>query len=616
METTIVMLANRLSNYDLLKIKHFSTKALKCTAATALAVMVVIPLFEAFARRYLGTGIPGAAGWVRHLTLWIGLIGAILATLKSDHLSISITEIMKDGKYHEYFYKVRAVFSMIILLFLAKASIELVRFQYESPEKIGGWFPVWLAQAIMPLAFIVIAVVIFTQLKSQIKSPMEIILWILLPVVLVTILLFNNMITVLIISLMILALSGLPIYLVLAGLALLLLHLEQIPIVALPSETYQMVTQPVLPSIPLFALAGSILAAGGAPKRMLRFINAWTSWIPHGMTISTIVACAVFTAITGASGVTILALGGLLMPLLLSANNSEQFSTGLLTASGSVGLLFPPSLPVILYGVYAHIAIDRLFIASLLPGIILVGLLIILAVLRGSRIAKNRKTFSLQEAKNASISTLGDLLLPIIVIVGFFGGFLTIVETAALTALWAAILETLVYHELKFRAGLIKAMIESTALIGSLLLVLGMALGVVSYLVDAQIPLKAVGWVSSVIESKWVFLLVLNIILLLVGTIMDIFSAIVIVVPLIVPIGAAFGVDPVHLGVIFLANLELGYLTPPIGMNLFLSSLRFKKPLLEIWKAVWPFLIVFVVWVLLITYLPAISTGVVDILTK
>ncbi len=228
----------------------------------------------------------------------------------------------------------------------------------------------------------------------------------------------------------------------------------------------------------------------------------------------------------------------------------------------------------------------------------------------GSRSREPQAPFNLKEAFKATYAALGDLFLPVIVIAGFFGGILTIVETAALTAFWAILLESFVYRKIKFKKELPGSMAESTGLIGALLIVLGMALGLVSYLVDAQIPLKAADWVTTIIESKWIFLLVLNVMLLLVGALMDIFSAIIIIVPLLVPVGAAFGIDPIHLGVIFLANLELGYLTPPIGMNLFLSSLRFQKPLYDIWKTVIPFLIVFIIWVLMITYIPAISVGV------
>jgi tripartite ATP-independent transporter DctM subunit len=336
--------------------------------------------------------------------------------------------------------------------------------------------------------------------------------------------------------------------------------------------------------------------------------------MPGGAAISTVCGCALFTAVTGASGVTILALGGMLLPVLIAANHKKHFSIGLLTASGSVGLLFPPSLPVILYGIYGHVAIDRLFLASFIPGLLLILMLTAISVYAGQMNKVRRDPFDIREALLATWKAKGDLFLPIMVVGGLFGGILTLVETAALAALWAILLETVFHKEISLRSVLTKSMVEAAILVGALLIVLGLASGLVSYLVDEQIPLKATELVRNAIQSKWVFLLLLNGLLLMVGAFMDIFSAIVVVVPLIAPIGAAFGVNPVQLGVIFLANLELGYLTPPVGMNLFFSSLRFKQPLNEIWKTVIPFLFVIAIWVLFITYVPFITVEMADLL--
>jgi tripartite ATP-independent transporter DctM subunit len=581
--------------------------SIKIVSVFLLSAMILIPLIEAFGRRFIGTGIPGASGWVQHLTLWVGLLGAILATIKGNHLSISVTQLINSKETSSLLQRINEICSIAILLILVWASIELVYFQYDSPENIGGWFPVWLAQATMPVTFVFMTIITFRKFIVILTLSGKNLLWLILVTVTLTLFIWLDFTTGLLIALIVLSLTGMPIYIILAGIALLLFNLEDLPFAALPAATYDMVTQPVLPSIPLFALAGTILAAGGAPKRLMRLVNAWMAWMPGGVAISSIISCAFFTAITGASGVTILALGGILLPVLIAGKYSEKFSTGLLTASGSVGLLFPPSLPVILYGVYAHVAIDKLFLAAFIPGLILITMLISGTLIWGGSSKESRSPFNMQEALKSTSAAMGDLLLPVIVIAGFFGGIITIVETAALTALWAIILETFIYRKIDLKKDLPTSMVESAGLIGALLIVLGMALGLVSYLVDAQIPYKAADWVTSIIETKWIFLLVLNAMLLLVGALMDIFSAIVIVVPLLVPVGMAFGIDPVHLGVIFLANLELGYLTPPIGMNLFLSSLRFNKPLLAIWKTVFPFLIIFVLWVLMITYVPWLS---------
>ncbi|MCJ7626863.1 MAG: TRAP transporter large permease subunit, partial [Longimicrobiales bacterium] len=310
-----------------------------------------------------------------------------------------------------------------------------------------------------------------------------------------------------------------------------------------------------------------------------------------------------------ASGVTILALGGLFFPILVAAKHNERFSLGLLTASGSVGLLFPPSLPVILYAVFGRVPIDRLFVAALLPGLLLLTMLGVFSVVSGAGDKATRANFELREAVSATRGAWGDLLLPVLIVVGLFGGFMTLVEVSALTALLAIVLETGIHRRISFRTGVVEAVVETTVLIGALIAVIGLAYGMVSYLVDAMVPVRAAEWVTTVIHSKWVFLIVLNLGLLVVGSLMDIFSAIVIVVPLIFPMAEAFGIHPAHLGVVFLANLELGYLTPPVGMNLFLSSLTFGKPLLEVWRAALPFLAMMAAWVLLVTYIPWLSSG-------
>lgn len=583
---------------------------------TGFLVMALIPLVMTLGRWIPGISIPGAAGWVQHLTLWLGLLGGILATLRSRHLSVAVIHMFNFTNLAPLIRLVSGAGAVGILWCLTSASIDLVIAQYPSPENLAGWFPIWLAQAFMPAGFFTMSVAtVYVSAKSWRERLLVIGLALLIGPVLTlvpqTALQFITIPGFAV--LMILALLGMPLYAVLGGVGLLLFYAMEIPIAAVPAETYRIVTQPVLPSIPLFALAGSVLAAGGAPQRLVRLVQAWVGWLPGGAVVSTVIGCAIFTAITGASGVTIIALGGLLLPVILAANADRRFGIGLLTGSGSVGLLFPPSLPVILYGIYGHVAIDRLFFAGLVPGAILIIMLITYSVYRSRGQKNSRPAFNLGEAMTSTWSAKGDLILPLLIFIGLFGGILTVVETAALTALWAIFLEVVIHKELDLKKRLPAAMMESAVLIGALLSVLGLALGLVSYLVDEQIPLKAAEWVVRTIESKFVFLLALNILLLFVGMLMDIFSAIVIVVPLIAPIGLAFGVDPAHLGIIFLANLELGYLTPPVGMNLFFSSLRFERPLLEIWGTVVPFLIIFIAWVLLITYVPALTLDVANL---
>jgi tripartite ATP-independent transporter DctM subunit len=376
-----------------------------------------------------------------------------------------------------------------------------------------------------------------------------------------------------------------------------------------PAEAYRLVVSPTLPTIPLFTLAGYLLAESGAPSRLIRLFRALFGWLPGGTAVVAALICAFFTTFTGGSGVTILALGGLLLPALLEDRYPERFSLGLLTASGSLGLLFPPCLPVILFGIVAATPIDRLFLGGLAPGLLLVGLVAVWGVCEALRRGAGRLPFDWREAAAAVRAAKWELGLPALVLLGLFGGFATLVETAALAALYALVVEAVVHRDLRLGRDAPRVMVECVTLVGGVLIILAVALGFTSYLVDADVPARGAAWVREAIHSRWLFLLALNCFLLVVGCLMDIFSAIVVVAPLVTPMGAAFGVDPVHLGIIFLANLELGYLTPPVGMNLFLASYRFGRPLSEVVRAVVPPLLLLGAGVLLITYLPALSTA-------
>jgi tripartite ATP-independent transporter DctM subunit len=340
----------------------------------------------------------------------------------------------------------------------------------------------------------------------------------------------------------------------------------------------------------------------------VRVFAALAGWLKGGPAIVTVLVCAFFTSFTGASGVTILALGGLLMPVLLAARYTEKNALGLLTAAGSLGLLFPPSLPVILYGIVSHTPVNQMFLGGFAPGLLMLGLAAWWGRRQGAAAGAPTQRFDAGEARRAVSEAKWELLLPVVVLVGLYGGFATLVEAAALTALYAFIVETFVYRDLNLVKDTPRVMTMCGILVGGVLLILGVALGFTSYLVDAEIPARAVTWVKGSIESPLVFLFLLNLFLLAVGCLMDIFSAIVVVVPLIAPMGEAFGINPIHLGIIFLANMELGYLTPPVGMNLFLSSYRFGKPLPEVYRSVIPMLLVLLAGVFLITYIPVLTT--------
>ena len=411
-----------------------------------------------------------------------------------------------------------------------------------------------------------------------------------------------------ILGILLLALIGTPIFVIMGLVSLVAFTNAGIEISAIGIEIYKIASAPTLLTIPLFTFAGYLMAESGTPKRLFRLADSALGWMPGGVAIVSLVVCAFFTAFTGASGVTIVALGGLLYPILIKEKYSSKFSLGLITTSGSLGLLFPPSLPIILYGLVAKVDIDTLFKAGIVPGILLIIILSAWSIKNGAKKAKeDRKAFSGTEFRAAFKGAVWEIVLPIGVLFGIYGGFVTVSEAAAMTAFYVLIIECFVYKDLDFFKDVPGVIYDSMALVGAILLILCCAMGVTNFLVDEEIPMQILDWMRTFLTNKYSFLLFLNIFLLVVGTMMDIFSAIIVVVPLITPIAAEFGVHPVHLAIIFLTNLEIGYITPPVGLNLFISSFRFKKPITELYRASFPFLLLLVFALILITYIPAIS---------
>ncbi|HEY9198919.1 MAG TPA: TRAP transporter large permease subunit, partial [Gammaproteobacteria bacterium] len=398
------------------------------------------------------------------------------------------------------------------------------------------------------------------------------------------------MTTLLIILIVVLATLGLPLFAALGAGGLLATRHADLDAAVLIIELNRLASSPNLTAIPLFTLAGVVLASGGAPQRLIRLFNALIGWLPGGLAIVALVASAFFTAFSGASGVTILALGGLLLPMLMSVGYRQRFSLGLLTSSGSIGLLFPPSLPVLLFGIVAGVNIDDLFLAGALPGLLLLVLIGLYCTVTGVWQRIPRQPFTTAAMLHAVREGVWDLLLPVGVVWGIFGGFVTVSEAAACTAAYVLLLETVIHRSLSLRRQLVPVLRETSVLVGSILIILGMAMGLTNLLVDAQVPMRLLDWMRGNIDSPLQFLLLLNVVLLVVGAMMDIFSAIVVVVPLILPLALQFGVDPVHLGILVLANLEIGYCTPPVGINLFIASQRFQKPILSLFIATLPFL--------------------------
>jgi len=408
------------------------------------------------------------------------------------------------------------------------------------------------------------------------------------------------------IGLILLAIFGAPLFTVIAASAMLGYQGEGIDLMAIAIEVLGIATMPMLSAIPLFTFAGYLLSESNAPQRLVRLTDALLGWMPGGLALVALAACAFFTAFTGASGVTIIALGAILYPALKQDGYPDNFNLGLVTTSGSLGLLFAPSLPLILYGVVAEVSIDNLFRAGVLPGLLMLVLLSGYALWVGRHSKKELKPFSWRAFGSALNAAKWELPLPVVVLGGIYSGFFAVSEAAAVTALYVLLVEVVILREIKI-AELPKVMRESMLLVGGILIILGMSLASTNYMIDAGVPQQLLGYITEYVSSQANFLILLFVFLLILGAILDIFSAIVLVVPLILPIAMLYGVNEYHLGIVFLAAMQLGYLTPPVGLNLFIASYRFERPIMQVYAATFPFLVILAVSVLIIMYLPSLS---------
>jgi tripartite ATP-independent transporter DctM subunit len=585
--------------------------------ALALAALMLLPLIEIVGRKFFHGGLNGGAALQQHLVLIIGLLGGMFAARDRRLLSLSTLTNFLTGRWQTFARVFSSAFAAGITVFLCLAALQLVQSERGGGKILAYGIPVWVVQCIMPLGFGVIALRLLWHAADAWRGRLVALLvaggmvWIgfyppLTPA---------RLVVPGLVALLVAVVLGAPIFVMLGGAALILFWGEDTPIASISLTHYSMVTNPTLPTLPLFTLAGYFLAEGGASKRLIRVFQAWLGQFRGGPAIVTVLACAFFSSFTGASGVTILALGGLLMPVLMGAGYSERSTLGILTGSGGLGLLFPPSLPLILFAIVASsnatgagVTIEKMFLAGFGPGVLLVVMAIWLGMRLGPKNTGIHRAFDRGEAGRAVWAAKWELLLPIVALVALFGGFATPVEAAAVTAFYAFVVETFFYRDFKGPRDVARVMAECGLLVGGVLLILGVALGFTNYLIDAQIPSRAVEWVTGTVHSKYAFLLALNVCLLVVGCVMDMYSAIMVVVPVIVPLGMAYGIDPLHLGIIFLANMELGLLTPTAGINIFLSSYRFQKPVLQVSRAVLPMQCVLIVSLLLITYFPALTT--------
>ena len=557
--------------------------------------------------------IPASQEIVQHMTLWIGFIGAVIAARSNKLLSV-VREPVFDSSakvnWPKFFVH---VFSLSIVFVLSISYLKMIQIGFQYPDYIAPYIPTWFAQSIIPVGLILIWYQMIMTCSTDLKYRVLLTVISIIPTIILYFWQFPLANPLLLWTKVLFAISlvafGLPIFILLASLSIFFFLSEPSEwatnydlISTISDSAYRIVVSPTLAAIPIFTLAGYILAESNISERLIRFFKASLGWLPGSTVLIVVLLCAFFTALTGGSGVTILALGAILYPILIHDGYSKQFSLGIITTAGSLGLLFPPSLPAIIYSVTAGINPLELFKQALIPAIFLMSIMFFYGLYKRPK-SKTVERFVFKDAFETAKIAKWEIAIPLLIILSLFSGFATLVESAALLVLYVLTVELYIFKDISFK-NLPKIIIDCSTLVGGVLIILGFAMGFTGYLVDAQIPLKILNFVQSTISSKIIFLLALNILLLIVGCLMDVFSAIIVVVPLIAPLATYFGIDPFHLAIIFIANLELGYITPPVGMNLYLSSYRFNKDMPTIYNATLPFFFIRLIGVLFITYIP------------
>src|SRR5688572_15869501 len=575
----------------------------KGVSAAVLGLMVVVPAADAIGREVIGPGhgLTGSIPLVQHLTFLVTFLGAGLATLSGQLIAMATPALLPE-RARNIVRVLTYSLAAAICVWLAYASLDVVLLHRTSADQLALGIPVWIVVAFMPVGLLAIALrLIWTSVEHHRGRLVALGLVLMcIPTAMFSSAAGENLQVPLLFLLAVATALGLPVFAALGGAALILFWGSGMPTSVIALDAYDLSASELLPALPLFSLTGYLMAEGHAGKRLMRMANAYVGWLPGGLAIAITLVLAFFTTL--GSGLTILSMGGLIVPLMMKAGYPEKSSVGLVTVGGSTGLLFPPSLPVILYGIQAGTRVDKLFLGGLVPGTLLVAVVAVWGAFRGYKAGTPRHPFRVREAIAATWDAKWDLLTPVIVMMGFFGGRFLIVEAAAISVVYALFVECVVYRELRFSTDVPRIAVECVSMVGSFLIILAVALGFMDYLNTAEIPPTILTWVKSHIDSPAVFLLVLNALLILVGAISDIYSAILVIVPLMVPIANHYGIDPVHLGVIFLVNMELGYLMPPMGENLFLSSIRFKRKLSWIYASTLPYLLLIVAVVLLVTY--------------
>jgi len=583
----------------------------------AFLLSMLLPMIDAVGRRLGGFFVPGSVTYRAQLTLWLAFLGGLLATREHRHLTLSTAEAIGAASVRKAARLFSSSVAAAVCAILSYSAAGVVAADRQQGGLLAIGIPAWVPELIMPVALGLISLRLALGASESWRGRAVAFGAIAAAFGLGLVPAFGHSIAWPLVALIVLAaVVGAPVFVAMGGLALVLFFKDGVPVSAVTAEIYRLMVSPTLPAIPLLTACGYVMAESNAAMRLVRFFRALFGWMPGGIAILVAAVCAVFTTFTGGSGVTIMALGGLLYPILREEKYPEGFSLGLVTASGSLGLLFPPSLPVILYAIVANVPPDSLYLAGLVPGILLIAIVALYGMRVGQRVRAPRHPFSFAEIVRAGWGAKWELSVPVMVVVLFASGLATIVEASAIAFAYAIVIECFITRDIHPFRALPGVLVKAGVLCGSVLILLSSALGLTSWLVDAQIPTALLSAVRTHIHSPHVFLLVLNVVLLVLGSVLEIYSAIVILAPLVAPIGAAFGIDPVHLGVVFLANLELGFLFPPVGLNLFLSSSRFDKPLPQLYRHVVPFLIIIGAGVLMITYLPQMTTGILRLLGK
>jgi tripartite ATP-independent transporter DctM subunit len=579
-------------------------------------LLTALPLVDFLGRPLAGFHIPGSMNYTQQLTFFLTFIGGFAATLTGKHLTLSTANLLhgvRARREAEFFSNCIAACVTAILAYAGFCVIAAERLQGQT---LSFGLPIWISESVMPIGLGLISVAFIMKSSDRPAERFYAVAAVGGAFCLGLVGPSNAMAWALGFMLLAATLLGSPVFTAMSGLALMLFWREGAPVSAVSAEIYRLVGSPTLPAIPLLTATGFVLAETEAPRRLVNFFRALLGFIPGGVAVLVAAVCALFTALTGGSGVTIIALGGLVYPILLNDGYSEKFSLGLVTAAGSLGLLFPPCLAVVLYSVVSNTPADQLFIAGMAPGMLLLVLVAVYGISVGLKTGIERRAFKWREVLSAGRIAKWDLSIPVAMALLFGTGLASLLETSAFACAYTIVIACLIHRDLNPITQLPATLVKAASLVGAVLILLSCAMGLTSYLVDAQIPDALLQAVKEGIHSPLLFLLTLNVVLLVLGSILEIFSAIIVLTPLVIPLGAAFGVHPVHLGIIFLANLELGFLFPPVGLNLLLSSSRFGKPMTVLYRDVVPFLLILGLGVLLITYVPALSVGVLRLLGR